>query len=71
MWRLEEKYNKIEQILVWSNQYSREYLEKMTMPEIRDIYNKLEFEILSKVIQQNMNGSLYQERKPILQEVLV
>ena len=49
MWRLEEKYNKIEQILVWSNQYSREYLEKMTMPEIRDIYNKLEFQILSKV----------------------
>jgi len=28
MWRLEEKYNKVEQILAWSNQYSREHLEK-------------------------------------------
>lgn len=50
MWRLEEKYNKMEQIMVWSKKYTREQLEKMTMPEIRNIYNSLEFNILSKVI---------------------
>lgn len=50
MWRLEEKYNKIEQILVWSKKYTKEQLANMTMPEIRDIYNSLEFDILSKVI---------------------
>lgn len=50
MWRLEEKYNKIEQIMVWSKKYTREYLEKLTMPEIRNIYNSLEFHIASKVI---------------------
>ena len=50
MWRLEEKYNKIEQILAWSREYNREQLVKMTILEIRDIYNSLEFEIASKVV---------------------
>lgn len=46
---MEERYNLIEQILVWSSKYTREQLNRMNLPEIRDIYNRLEFQIISKI----------------------
>lgn len=50
MWRLEEKYNSIEQILVWDGRrYTRTQLEQKTMPELRCIYAELEGEQISKL----------------------
>lgn len=47
---MEEKYNLIEQILVWSKRkYTREQLEKQNLPKLREIYNHLEFEIISRI----------------------
>lgn len=46
---VEEKYNRVEQILVWSRKYTREQLNSMNLPKLREIYNNLEFEILSNV----------------------
>lgn len=46
---MEEKYNRVEQILVWSRKYTREQLNSFNLPKIRKIYNNLEFEIISKV----------------------
>lgn len=46
---MEEKYNRVEQILVWSRKHKREELEKFTLPEIREIYFLLENAILSKI----------------------
>lgn len=46
---LEEKHNRVEQILVWSREYTREQLNSLNLPKIREIYNSLEFKIISKV----------------------
>ncbi len=46
---IEEKYNRVEQILAWSRKYTRKQLNAMNLPEIREIYNALEFEIISRV----------------------
>lgn len=46
---MEEKYNLVEQILVWSQKYTREQLNSMNLPKVREIYNGLEFEIISRV----------------------
>lgn len=46
---MEEKYNLVEQILVWSKKYNREQLDSMNLPEIREIYTRLETGIVSRV----------------------
>ncbi len=47
---MEEKYNLVEQILVWSRKYTRSQLNSMNLPKIREIYNSLEFEKISRVL---------------------
>lgn len=46
---MEEKYNLVEQILVWNHKYTRDQLNSLKLPKIREIYNDLEFEIISRV----------------------
>ncbi len=46
---MEEKYNRVEQILVWSSKYTRDQLNSMNLAKIREIYNHLEFKILSRL----------------------
>lgn len=47
---MEEKYNRVEQILVWcKGKYTREQLNKMALPELREIYWNLETRIISIV----------------------
>lgn len=47
---MEERYNLVEQILVWGHgKYTRESLNEMTLDTIREIYNKLYLEIISRL----------------------
>lgn len=46
---MEEKYNLVEQILVWSVKYTRNQLNSLTLPEIREIHRNLEFKIISRI----------------------
>lgn len=50
MSRKEQKYNWIEDIVVWSKgKYKREKLEKLTMPELFRIHNELYFNLMSHI----------------------
>ena len=48
--RLEERYNRICDILAWCHgKYTEEYLRSLTMPELTEIYNEVYFKRLEEV----------------------